>query len=105
MSINVNREVTHTGATNTVIPLNRWGDPNYSLQIDSGTWLLEGTLDRVNRGETPTWDTLDDSGGTAITAVTDGVIKVLSAPVEAVRLTSTGAGTARFFQSGLSGTN
>lgn len=101
MSLPINREVIHTGATDTVVPLNRHGDPNYSLQVDSGTWLAEGTLDRVNRGETPTWDTLDDSGGTAITAVTDGIIKVLSAPIEAIRLTSTGAGTIRIFQSGL----
>lgn len=105
MAINVNQEVVHTGADNTVIPLNRWADPNYSLQVISGTWLLEGTLARVNRAETPTWDTLDDVDGTAITAVTDFITQVRGAPVEAVRLTSVGAGTARFYQSGLTGTS
>lgn len=106
MSLPINREVVHTGATDTVVPVNRWSIPNFGLQVETGTWLIEGTLARVNRGETPVWETLfgipqSTGTGVALSAVTADLYAIDDVPVEAIRLTSTGAATARLFQSGL----
>ncbi len=107
MSSVINRDVSHSGATNTVVPMNRWGPPNYSFQLESGTWTVEGTIDQINRGDTPTWFTLSgvlQSTGTltpiAAVAVA-GIYSIDDAPVEAIRATSTGAGESRIMQIGL----
>lgn len=85
-----------------VIPLDRWAAPRYSVQLDSGTSILvEGTLDRVNRGETATWDTLDDNEGNALTALGPAAVAVLQPqPLEAIRITATGACVGRVMQTG-----
>lgn len=90
-----------------VIPTNRWGQPRYSLQVTAGAALLEGTLIQLNRTDritgvapTPVWTGLDDIGGTAITAQGAGIVQVAEVPVEAVRITATGATTGIFQQQG-----
>lgn len=84
------------------ILLDRWSDARYSVQLDSGTSILvEGTLDRINRGETPTWDTLDDNEGAALTALgPDRVAVLMAQPLEAIRITATGACVGRVMQTG-----
>ncbi len=90
-----------------VIPTNRWGRPNYTLQVTAGSVLLQGTLTQLNRPDrvtgvapTPVWATLDDVDGTAITAATPGIVQVANVAVEAVRITATGATAGRFVQQG-----
>ena len=53
-----------------VFQMDRWGYPAYSVSIAAGSALVEGCLERINQGETPVWFTLDDQGGTALTALT-----------------------------------
>ena len=89
--------------TPLVIPLNRYGPARYTLQISSatGTALLEGTTQKLNQGETPAWETLDDIAGTGITAQAEGIVRVAEIPVEAVRITATTATiTGNFIQQG-----
>lgn len=108
MSSPLNKEVIHAGATNTVIPLNRWGQTQYVVQLVAGTWSVEGTLARLNRGETAVWGVVDDSGGVAITTIAasgNQILNIAEGPFEAVRLTSAGAGTIRIMQQGFSDWN
>jgi len=85
-----------------VIPLNRWSTDDYTLQVDTGgTVALEGTLDRINRGETPTWATVSDKAGAPISAAPVGLTVIDETPLEAVRLTAAAATcTGRFMQQG-----
>lgn len=84
-----------------VIPLDRWGEPYVSVQLESGTSILvEGTMARINQGETPTWATLDDVDGGALSALTPGVAAVRRYPVEAIRITAAGACVGRVVQTG-----
>lgn len=106
MSSPINREVVHSGADNTVIPMNRWGNTSYSVVDKVGTWKVEGTLDRVNQGETAVWNTL---AGTIQPAGTTGSLAAIAGQdlyvinqrgLEAIRVTSTGAGTIKVMQQG-----
>lgn len=95
------------GGANAVIPVDRWANPQYTIQLDSGTTILvEGTLQRINRGETPDWNTM--FGNTlaspdvrvALTAVAPGLAMVAQGPVEAIRITATDACVGRVMQTG-----
>lgn len=84
-----------------VVHLDRWSYPSYTVQLDSGTSVtVEGTLDRINRGETPTWAALDDDQGTAIGALAPGITGVQQTPIEAIRITATGTCVGRVMQTG-----
>lgn len=98
----INSPFNLAGGENKVIPLDRHGYPAYTLIIDSGagTALLEGTLQRVNRGETPSWSTMSDQQGMEITVAAAGITNPEDTPVEAVRITATGAIAGRFMQTG-----
>ena len=89
------------------VPLDRWGDPLYTVQLDAGTSVLvEGSLQRINRGETPIYDTLEGtiSGGapaelTALSALTPAQSPAkIRGPYEVIRITATGACTGRLMQ-------
>lgn len=84
-----------------VILLNRFANDDLTLQVETGgTVSLEGTLAQINRGDTPTWATVNDNGGTPITAQGPGLVSIEDTPLEAVRVTSTGASTGRVMQQG-----
>ena len=90
-----------------VIPVDRWGNPQYTVQLDTGTTILvEGTLQRVNRGETPDWNTMfgntlaSPDARVALTAVAPGLAMVALGPVEAIRITATDACVGRVMQTG-----
>lgn len=105
MAAYVNRKIDNSGGTDTTdVPLNRWGPTEYGIQIESGTWNFEGTLDRPNRGEIAVYDTIsviDGSGATvAAVGLTDGFYKVDFLPLEVIRATSTAAGNCRIMQQG-----
>jgi hypothetical protein len=92
MSSYVNTEFDLANSETKVIPVNRWSWPNYAIQVSGGSALVEGTLNLVNRGETPVWSTLN-------TAVT-GFEVFEGSPLEAVKITATGATTGRIMQQG-----
>lgn len=89
-----------------IIPLNRWSRTAYTIQVETGSALLEGTITQINRADritgvppTPVWDTLDDDEGNALTAVTT-LVRVNGYALEAVRITATDATAGRFMQQG-----
>lgn len=88
--------------TNIVIPVDRWGDPEFTVQVESGagTVLVESTLARINRGETPVWATAFDKAGVGITVQAIGIVGLQSNPYEAIRITATGAAIGRLMQTG-----
>ena len=97
----INQSFDLADAETAVVMLDRWSYPAYTLQLDGGTSvLLEGTLDRINRGETPTWATVSDMAGAPIAAAPVGLTDPADTPLEAVRITATGACTGRFMQTG-----
>ena len=98
----INQEFDLANAETAVITLDRWEHPNYTVQLNTGTSILvEGTLDQVNRlGVTPTWATINDLTGTAMTAVATGITGIEKTPYEAIRITATGACQGRVMQSG-----
>ena len=93
-----------------IIPLDRWGKADFTVQVESGTSVLvEGTAARVNRGETPVWDTL--SGTTSVTSAdvrvpltaltpANGLANIVNQPIEAIRITATGTCVGRVIQTG-----
>ncbi len=101
----INQPFTVAVGTPVIIPVNRWSRPTYTLQLTSsgsGTALLEGTTQKINRGETAVWATLDDIENAAITALADpAIVKVKDYPLEAVRISAaTATITGTFMQSG-----
>lgn len=89
------------GAATQVFQMDRWGYPAYTIQITSGAALVEGTLQRVNQGETPVWFTLDDQSGTAITALAAGAASVQdTTPIDSIRITATGTTAGSVMQTG-----
>lgn len=106
MASYINRKFTLADGESVVIPLNRWSEDDYSIQVSAGSALVEGTLDQPNR-DSNTWQnpaaltfsTLNDSSGAPLTAVTD-FANVDFTPLEAVRITATGATVGRFMQQG-----
>lgn len=97
MAINVERSYTATGFQ-TAIPVNRHGNPQYSIGIDiggGGTVTVQGTLSQINRaGVTPIW--FDIPALTAITA--DTFDKMVNTPLEAIRLNVTAVTDTIIFQ-------
>ncbi len=102
----INHPFTVVPGTPVVIPLNRWASPQYTLQLTSsgaGTLAVQGTLEYLNRGETPAYSTLKDIDGTTVLSeVADpAIVKIGEYPLEAIRLTATtGTVTGRLMQSG-----
>lgn len=100
--VNVNFDLATTETK--VIPLNRYGYPAYAVSVNNGSALVEGTLDKVNRiaPGSVNWFTLDDSAGAAMTAVIpgSGIVDVQETPIEAIRITATGATDGRVAQTG-----
>ena len=87
----INREQTFTtGASGgqVAIPLNRHGNPQYSIDIDiggGGDVTVEATLSQINRGDTAIWRPIP-----ALTNVTaDAFDKIVNTPFEAIRLNIT----------------
>ena len=106
MAAYINTGFSLADAAEVIIPLNRWGRIAYTLQVATGSVLLEGTITQINRADrdtgvtpTPVWDTLDDDEGNPLTAVT-ALARVNGYALEAVRITATGATTGRFMQQG-----
>lgn len=100
MASPINRDFSLANLATLVIPLNRWGHGSYSVQINSGAALVEGTLDQINRGVSPNWDTLNEVDGTALTALADSVVALEQMPLEAIKITAAGTTTGRVMQSG-----
>ncbi len=96
-------------AEELIIPLDRWSEPKYTVQLDSGTTIaVHGTNAQINRGDTPAWATM--AGRTSaspelailLAAVGPGYAIMENNPVEAIRITATGACVGRVMQSGAS---
>ena len=83
-----------------VFQMDRWGYPAYSINIDGGAALVEGCLERINQGEAPKWFTLDDQGGTALTALAAGASIQDTTPIDSIRITAAGATTGTLIQTG-----
>jgi len=84
-----------------VFQMDRWGYAAYSIQITAGSALVEGTLQRINQGETPVWFTLEDQDGTALIALTTGIASIQdTTPIESIRITATGTTTGSVIQTG-----
>ena len=84
-----------------IFQMDRWGYPAYTIQIANGSALVEGTLQRINQGEVPTWFTLDDQSGTAITALAAGAASIQdTTPIDSIRITATGATSGTVIQTG-----
>ncbi len=84
-----------------IIPLDRWGNPRFRIQVDTGDIDIQGTLQRVNRGETPVWNDLDDWEGNSMIGLTGPMQVVLNTgPLEAVLITANAISTGRLMQSG-----
>lgn len=98
----INQSFNLANAEMDVITLDRWENPRYSVQLETGTSILvEGTLAQVNRaGVTPVWATLNDLTGTGITAAAVGITGIEATPYEAIRITATDACVGRLMQTG-----
>lgn len=97
----INVEFDLANGETATIPMDRWGFPAYTVQLDSGTSVLvEGTTRRINRGETAQWNTLNDIGGTALSALAPGQVALQQQPLEAIRITASGACVGRVMQTG-----
>ena len=89
------------GSATKVFQMDRLGYPAYTIQITGGSALVEGTLQRINQGETPTWFTLDDQDGTALTTLTTGAASIQdTTPIDSIRITATGTTTGSVIQTG-----
>lgn len=87
-----------------IIPMNRWGYPAYGIGVKTGSALVEGTLDKVNRvpAADVVWFTLKDEALNPLTGVVvgDGIVDIQETPLEAIRITATGATTGNVMQTG-----
>ncbi len=98
-SVNIQRTLSAgTGAKDWFI-MNRYAPTEYVVVVTvtgTATWTLEGTLNKLNRGETAIPFVLEDRLGTPIAAqVDDGNFLLGQIPMEAMRLNQdSGAGTA-----------
>lgn len=106
MSAYINREIIVSDTTPVIVPFNRWGDTEYSVNVKAGLWKVEGTLDQINRGDVPIWNTLSgisDPGGTTgpLSSIGSGFYTITDKPIEALRVTAeAGGGTIRVVQQG-----
>lgn len=89
------------------IPMNRWSIAEYSAYVavtGTITYQIEGTLNKINQGETAVAFILDDASGAAISGkTTTSAYDIGNAPVEAIRINQTagtGSTTIRVMQSG-----
>ncbi len=105
----INQAYSLTDAETLIIMVDRWGFPNFTVTEDIGVVgtdeaTFEGTLQRINRGETPIWHVLRDiSSGSEINTLFQDLAVVDIGPLEAIRVSVTGAdGTisGRVMQSG-----
>ena len=91
-SVNVQK----TAADEAWIILNRWSPPNHLARITVvgvATYQIEGTMNRLNRGETADEFVLDDASGCAITGFTVSQTFILGQiPLEAIRVNQTDGG-------------
>lgn len=105
MAIPLNVPFSLAGAATVIIPLNRFGPAIYTVEASTGAVLVEGTSTNVNRPEgiTPHWDTLNDTSGSALTAVNEaaGVVDIQNSAISAIRLTATGTTVGTLTQQGL----
>jgi hypothetical protein len=85
MAINVERQYTNTGLQQA-IPLNRHGNPQYSVVVGiggGGDVSVEGTISRINVvGVTPVWFPIIN----LTNLVADTADKIIETPLEAVRV-------------------
>ena len=77
-----------------VFPMDRWGFPQYVVQVGTGSVAIEGTLNYVNRGETAVYSApqLIGSGDDA-TAVATGDMATVVGPLEAIKIIGGANGT------------
>jgi hypothetical protein len=87
MSSYINKTIDLTTSDVVILPVNgRWSDGDYSVVVTfagTGTVTVEGTLSKVNRGES--FVPFDITGLTAVT--TDTSQSISSTPLEALRIT------------------
>ncbi|GAG80449.1 unnamed protein product [marine sediment metagenome] len=102
MTSPVNVAFDLAGAETKIIPMNRWGYPAYGIGVKTGSALVEGTLDKVNRVPAidVVWFTLNDEAGAPLAAVTGGIVDIQETPLEAMRITATGATSGNVMQTG-----
>lgn len=109
MSSYINRKFELADGESVIIPMERWGDPHYSIQVASGSAAVEDTLDYINRDQdqnmvsgSVTWAPATDATGAPLGAVTaaSGVKRIEYKSVEAFRITATGATVGRLLQTG-----
>lgn len=98
----INQEFSLLTTETAVITIDRWENPRYSVQLDSGTSILvEGTLVQVNRkGNTAVWATINEIDGSPMTTITAGITGIQATPYEAIRITATGTCVGRVMQTG-----
>jgi len=89
MASYIHKTIDLTTDDTVIVPLNgRWTEGNYSVVASyagTGTIKVEGTISRINRGETAIW--FDLTGLTAVTA--NAKVGITNTPVEAFRVTGT----------------
>ena len=92
-------DIDLANAETVICQMDRWGYPDYNINITAGSALVQGCLERINQGETPAWFTLDDSGGAALAALT-AQASINDTPIDSIRITATGATTGTLIQTG-----
>ena len=89
MASYIHKTIDLTTDDTVIVPLNgRWTEGNYSVVASyagTGTITVEGTISRINRGETVVW--FDITNLTAVTA--DASEQIANTPFEAFRVTGT----------------
>ena len=83
-----------------IMQMDRWGYPAYSIGVSTGTALVEGTLQRINQGETPSWFALSDQAGVALATLTTFASIQDTTPIDSIRITAAGATTGSVIQTG-----
>jgi hypothetical protein len=85
-----------SNADDVWIPTNHWGPPVYAALVTvTGTvvYQLEGTFDRINRGEAPVSWVLDDASGIPIVGETvTKCFNLQEIPLEFIRVNQTAGG-------------
>jgi hypothetical protein len=93
-------DINLANAETLVCQMDRWGYPAYNINITAGTALVQGCLERINQGETPSWFTLDGRGGASLGALTAADSIEDTTPIDSIRITATGATTGTVIQTG-----
>lgn len=91
-------DTTYTGTGfQEPIMLNRWAWPSYSVVVALGTtgdYTLEGTINRINEGQTPLWFELAG----LVNVITDITDTIQDTPLEAIRMNIVANDTSIRFQ-------